>query len=115
MHEFYSETEQKARKQYTCDLCGGVIPIGQKYTRYSGKYDGEMFDYKLHLPCKAVINEYCDRNNECEYDEDAISEWLNEEVCCKLCDIETRDNCFHSAMGCPKVLKYLEIETKEER
>ena len=115
MIEFFTITEPKARKQYLCDLCGGEITRGQKYTRYSMKYDGDMFDYKYHLSCKAIIDEYCTRNEEYEYDDDSISEWLYEEVCCNLCDIETRDYCFHSAMRCPKVLEYFENQTDSQR
>ena len=107
MLECYKETHRKARKEYECDLCGGKIVAGEDYVRYSGKVDGEFFDYKYHAECQKVIDAYLRETGECEYDEESISEWLNEAVCCKLCDIDTRDDCFRSAMGCEMVLKEL--------
>lgn len=111
MLEFYSQEERIARKEHRCSLCNGTISIAEKYIRYAGRYDGIYFDDKYHVTCQAVINEYCGRNGEDTYDYEEISNWLDGEVCCNLCDIETRDECFYSAMTCPKVLKYLEIET----
>lgn len=113
MLEFYSQFERKARKDHLCSLCRGTIGMGEKYIRYSGRYSGDYFDDKYHLTCQAVINEYCGRNGNNEYDDEEINYWLESEVCCNLCDIETRDDCFNSAMRCPKVLKYLEIKTEE--
>ena len=112
MHEFSTLRNYRSMKPRTCDLCGGKINVGERYTRYSGKYDGDFFDHKYHITCNAVIDEYCSRTQECEYDEESISEWLNDEVCCNLCNIDTRDDCFHSAMCCHKVLKYLEIDRR---
>lgn len=110
MLEFTKEAHRKARKEYVCDICGGTITTGKEYVRYSGKYDGEFFDYKYHAECHEVINAYLRETGECEYDEESISEWLNEAVCCNLCDIETRDDCFHSAFNCEKVLARLGIK-----
>lgn len=108
MLEFANTAKHKAQKVYVCDLCGGKIATGEKYVRYCGKYDGEFFAYKYHDECQKVIDAYLRETCECEYDEESISEWLNEAVCCNLCDIETRDDCFRSAMRCEMVLKYLE-------
>lgn len=106
---------RKSRKEYVCDLCYAKIAIGEEYVRYSGKYDGEFFDWKYHVECHKVIDAYLRETGECEYDGEAISEWLNEAVCCNLCDIETRDDCFRSAMRCEMVLKYLEkLEGNDE-
>ena len=49
MLEFYHIKHPKARKEHVCDLCGSKIPLGQVYERYSGKYDGDMFDLKVFL------------------------------------------------------------------
>lgn len=115
MLEFYSQHERKARKEHTCSLCRGTINIGDKYIRYSGGYNGEYYDDKYHVTCQAVINEYCGRNGDNEYSDDEINDWLDGEVCCNICDIETRDGCFASAMTCPKVLAYLEIEMEDAK
>lgn len=113
MLEFYSQTERKARKEHRCSVCQGTISIAEKYIHYVGRYDGIFFDDKYHLTCQAVINEYCGRNGVDVYDSEDLNNWIDAEVCCNLCDIETRDACFGSGMRCPKVLQYLEIETGE--
>ena len=115
MLECTTTVTRKSQKEYVCDLCGGKIAIGEKYVRYSGKYYGEFFDWKYHVECQKVIDTCLRETGECEYDEESISEWLNEAVCCNLCDIETRDDCFRSAMRCEMVLKYLEkLEGNDE-
>ena len=47
MLEFYHIKHPKARKEHVCDLCNSKILLGQTYERYSGKYNGDMFDLKL--------------------------------------------------------------------
>ena len=113
MLEFTIRTRRKARKGYVCDICYGTITKGEEYVRYSGKCDGEFFDWKYHTECNQVIDAYLRETGECEYDNESISEWLNEAVCCNLCDIETRDYCFGSAFGCEKVLDKLGIKPLE--
>ena len=44
MLEFYNSTYPKAKKEYKCDLCDQKIKVGEKYHRYSGKYDGDEAD-----------------------------------------------------------------------
>ena len=74
MLEFYTATKPKARKQHKCDLCGKIIEPGEKYSCFSGKYDGEMFTTKHCLPCNNIVNAYCDKcehggwaDDDCEY------------------------------------------------
>lgn len=110
MLEFTTNARRKARKEYVCDICAGKIALGEEYVRYSGKYDGDFFDWKYHADCQAVIDVYLRETGECEYDEEAINEWLDGEVCCNMCDIETRDDCFWSATRCEKVLEKLGIK-----
>ena len=62
MLEFQNYSEPIARKDYKCFLCGEEIHAGEKYVRFSGKYDGMMFDNKFHLLCNRMIEEYCRAN-----------------------------------------------------
>lgn len=114
MLEFFTERERSARKRYTCDLCGGTIEQMKKYVRYSGKYEGEMFDYKYHTECIELTKEYCKHMGECEYDEDRIRDWISDAVCCDLCDDEQRDDCMTSKFRCDKVLDKLGIKMMDE-
>ena len=44
-----------ARKPHTCEQCGKVIPIGEKYRRQTGTYyDGELYSFATHLDCDEV-------------------------------------------------------------
>lgn len=61
-----SELEHKtrlARKEYTCDYCGGKIDKGERYDYYKGVNDGEIFVWRSHLSCQSVADsiwDYCD-------------------------------------------------------
>ena len=111
MLEFYTSTYPKARKEYKCDLCGGTIHKGEKYSRYSGKYDGDMFDYKYDLICQNIINSYCEESQDSEYSNDYIQEWLYDKYCydCKL-GVDEDNNCTFIELGCPFIRQYYEKE-----
>lgn len=78
MLEFSNSAYPKARKEYKCDLCNQIIHKGEIYHRWSGKYDGNMFDDKYHVICQKIINEYCYVMGEGEYDNDSIQDWLHD-------------------------------------
>ena len=131
MLEFYHVKHSKARKEHVCDLCGSKIRLGQTYERYSGKYDGNMFDLKYCLNCEKVIDAFLDENdtynklllkgipkkdililsayniNECdEYSDDNIYDWLREKFCydCKYGDYDVLDDCTVNKFCCPTIL-----------
>ena len=131
MLEFYHINHPKARKEHVCDLCGSKILLGQTYERYSGKYDGNMFDLKYCLNCEKVIDAFLDENdtynklllkgipkkdililsaynvNECdEYSDDNIYDWLREKFCysCKHGDYDALDDCTVNKFCCPTIL-----------
>ncbi|MFY9380403.1 MAG: hypothetical protein WAP07_09270, partial [Acutalibacteraceae bacterium] len=81
MMEFYNDVVHKATKNHKCDLCCHLIPKGQKYHRQSGKYDGDFFDRCLHTHCNNIISTYCRENDEQEYDEWSIKDWLSDSYC----------------------------------
>jgi len=115
MLDCYTMERHKARKDYACSLCSGAIQKGQPYMRYKGRLNsGEFFDFKYHPACQRLIDTFCSETGECEYDAESVSEWIDDEVCKNLCDIETRDDCFFSAMNCEKVLDYLKIAEQEK-
>lgn len=107
MLEFYNFKEPKAKKEYRCDLCGQTIHKGEKYHRYSGKYDGQMFDEKYHLSCQNIIQAYCNAMDEREYNEDSIQDWLHDTHCH---DCKQHDDCTHIELWCPLIRKHYEQE-----
>ena len=51
--ECYTESFPIARKEHRCDDCWTTIKPGEKYFRFSGKWDGNDFDsVKQCLTCK---------------------------------------------------------------
>lgn len=100
MLEFYDSSTPKARKEYTCDFCNQKIQIGEKYSRFSGKYDGDMFDVKHHLLCERICRAYCDWANDNEYSNDDVQDWLQSEICYD-CKHYEDDDCEEHPLSCP--------------
>lgn len=102
--DFFNSTQPRARKDYSCDLCNQIIHKGEVYHRYSGKYDGEMFDDKYHLTCQRIINAYCEDVNDREYCNDMVQDWLHDTYCldCKHYDYD----CTFSELNCPAIQKH---------
>lgn len=115
MLEFYTIAFPKAKKEHTCDLCGMIIRKGEKYRRCSGKYDGHMFDDKLHLSCQNIIDAYCNESNDSEYDEWSIRDWLHDKYCyeCKH-GADGDDDCDVIELSCPLIRKHYEENGGEE-
>ena len=105
MLEFYHIKHPKARKKHVCDLCGSKILLGQTYERYSGKYNGNMFDLKYCLDCGKIIDAFLEENGYDEYSNDDIYDWLVERFCynCKHgCNRD--DDCIINKFCCPNIL-----------
>lgn len=81
MLDFSTIKYPTAIKDHKCSLCGGTIHAGEKYIRFSGRYDGEMFDIKHHELCNKLVAVYCDWEGENEYTEDDIINMIRERVC----------------------------------
>ena len=114
MLEFWNSTTPKARKDYTCGLCGWTILKGEKYHRWCGKYDGDMFDDKQHLTCRNIINAYCSAIGEGEYDNDEISDWLHEQYCFD-CKYHEDDDCeFPNPLNCPLIRQHFVEKGEKE-
>jgi hypothetical protein len=46
-----SDEHPTARKTHQCDICGGVIGIGDRYHRQRGIFDGDPYTSKGHHLC----------------------------------------------------------------
>ena len=108
MIEFYTSNYHRARKEYKCDLCGQTIKINEKYHRYSGKYDGEMFDNKYHIECQEIIDKFCDETGDTEYDNDWITDWLHNKYCYEcIHGDDSQGDCDNDIILCPLIRKQL--------
>ena len=89
-----------ARKEYSCDYCGGKIKPGERYEHYTGKYDGDIYVWKAHERCVFVAHEIWDYVDPDEgMDADAFYEGCSD-VCrtfvCPDCGKWDTDECDES-------------------
>jgi hypothetical protein len=66
-----SSSTPKARKEHTCCLCGWLIGVGVKYSKWNNAMDGQIYVLHAHLLCESVwsdISDPCEEISE-EYDE----------------------------------------------
>ena len=49
-----SETFPLAKKNWKCGECGRVIPVGEKYSCYSGKWNGKFIVDRTCMDCRSV-------------------------------------------------------------
>jgi len=54
--EFHNTTFPRARKEHVCINCRLPIPVGTRYAKETGKWDGEFSESKHHLECRAITN-----------------------------------------------------------
>lgn len=40
-----------AKKEHECDLCGFKIGVGEKYDWQKNVFDGDLYEFKMHLSC----------------------------------------------------------------
>lgn len=57
MVQTLSNKEVKARKEHTCNYCGGKINKGEVYKNYNLKYEDTMYTWKNHLKCSKLTSE----------------------------------------------------------
>lgn len=53
-----STTHPTARKEHRCDECDEAIPIGAKYERTEGLWDGSWSTYKTCLSCVEIRDHF---------------------------------------------------------
>lgn len=104
MLEFSTSKILTAKKEHTCDLCGQKIEVGEKYNRYSGKFDGSFFDCCYHESCFDIIGKYCRIEGEEEYSEDWLQEWIYDKVCR---DCPNEEECQENTFRCKKVIEII--------
>ena len=109
-------TTPTARKEHTCEFCGGIIAIGEKYERQTNNYDGILYDWVCHCECCKVASgldmyDGCDEG----LDSDGFIESLNEYVYDNHYDEEIDDIAEDWQLPYPELVKkVLEGLKKEE-
>lgn len=77
--EMICTTRPKAKKQHICNLCGGIINVGEIYERQFNKYD-DVYVFKSHLSCIKLASQLnlfgdCDEGLTGDYFRDYITEF----------------------------------------
>ena len=113
--EFYDEHQHTARKEHICEMCGGVINVGEKYWNEVGKYEGEFFSRALHNICHQMEREFCSEVD-CEFSWDEITEYIQETYCTKCPhhwrheDEDDYVECTTTVHKCPFIRKAMEAD-----
>lgn len=63
--DFYDVKWVKAKKKHRCEACGITIEVGERYLRFSGKFDGGMFAQATCSDCQHIIQAFtCEGDNQ---------------------------------------------------
>ncbi|WP_295356789.1 hypothetical protein [uncultured Succiniclasticum sp.] len=100
MMEFYNGTYHTAHKEYKCECCGKVIQKGERYSRESGKWNGDFFVRILCVPCRGMLDHYC-AEVEQEFIWDDVQEFIRDEHCMKCEKGISDDGCDLWEFNCP--------------
>lgn len=51
-----------ARKWHHCDICGGMVKIGEKHHVSTNVFDGRVYDFRTCIPCQTdrIVSEVYD-------------------------------------------------------
>ena len=78
---FYRDTIRKARKEHKCNVCHGIIRVGEKYHDKAGKHDDLWYSQECDA-CQPVITEFMASNYGDEgYCDEYIQEWWRYVAC----------------------------------
>lgn len=107
MLEFIKRDQHKARREYTCHLCGKTIKTGAEYIYEVSKYNGRVNDFRRHIHCDALLSAWAEVTGKDTYTAEEIGNFIRDEICFRcpvgrlsICD---KAECF----ACDVVLGFL--------
>lgn len=59
------DTTPIARKEHRCLLCALPIAVGEKHVMRAGVSDGEFSQFRMHVACEAVTQDWDEMDWEC--------------------------------------------------
>lgn len=92
MLEFIRKEQYRAKKDYTCHLCGETIRKGREYIYEVNKWEGMVNDYRRHIHCDALLDAWAAETGDDEYTDTEISEYICDRVCSR-CVCGEEDEC----------------------
>lgn len=54
--DFGDNTFPTARKTYRCEWCGELIKVGERHVKFSGKWEGEFQNWRMHSECHSATS-----------------------------------------------------------
>ena len=107
MRDFYERRQHKARKPHICGLCSRPILPRCEYVLTKGTFDGKFYEYKAHIHCDAIIEDYV---NDPMHDGYFGAEELIEQYTRKACSAcpergEYDDECEVDPLFCEKAAR----------
>ena len=113
--DFINELRPVARKEHTCEFCGGVIRVGERYLKETF-VDGVIYNWISHIHCSAVCKEL-DMNRKLDYNGISSEDF----ECCVIDYVEERhfNRTAHEIdkewqLPIPELVKKIYEEIKEE-
>lgn len=58
MGDFYKHEYPKAKRPYECECCEKEIREGERYSRETGKHEGELYTRRLCMTCSNILTAY---------------------------------------------------------
>ena len=78
-----------AVREWRCEMCNGIIPIGRHYLRYFDRRPLEIDDCPYHFLCWALILEYARVKRKKRYYNGWVRRWVTETYC-KGCEADCK-------------------------
>lgn len=107
--EFYTEKHVVARKVHKCHICNHIIHVGEKYSRESGKFEGDFFDRCTCDSCYGIRQAYAVEDDSQLYDTYSLVDFVDSGFCSGC---EYRLNC-KGVFGCPRVRRHFGSNANE--
>lgn len=70
-----------AVRDWTCEMCGEIIPKGRHYLRYIDRRPLEIDDCPYHFMCWALINLYSEKTGLKRYTNAHVRAWVKATFC----------------------------------
>ena len=51
MSDFGNTRNHRGRKVYRCEWCGEDIPVGETFVNFTGRWQDEFYNWRMHLEC----------------------------------------------------------------
>lgn len=54
MSDFGTTSYHKGYKDHRCEWCGETIPAGERFAHFTGKWQDEFQNWRMHMECEVA-------------------------------------------------------------